>query len=240
MQIAKLWYKNQHKITFISVLLLAYLLSWIPWIKIPFTWIETFFHEFSHGIAGVLTGGRVVQLVLEWTGSGRCYVEGGWVGVVAFAGYSGASISGVLIYLIATGASPKFSHSIAAILAITVLLVMVLWVRDASSLLICLVISSIFWSAMKFAGVLPVNIFLQFIAMSVLLNASEAPLALLRGQQLGDSAVLAKVTGIAEFYWILAWLFIAILGIVFLWYRTFHPQKKRKRRRISLLARVRK
>lgn len=206
---------------FISLSLAALLVLYVPYVGWPFAWMETYFHELSHGIVGIATGGRVLSLKLDWSGSGLCSVAGGRIAWVAFAGYAGACIWGTLIYLIAASASHRASQAIAAGLAILIVLTMILWVRDATSLLICLVLLSLFWIAMRFSEHFSVSLILQFIGLSVLLGASKAPWYLLDEANDGDSATLAMVTQIPEIYWVMIWALIAFACIAYLWRKTF-------------------
>ncbi len=59
-------------------------------------------HEFSHGLAAILTGGEIVRIEVNAQIGGLCYTRGGALFIVASAGYLGSILWGGLILTIAT------------------------------------------------------------------------------------------------------------------------------------------
>ncbi|MGD9163941.1 MAG: M50 family metallopeptidase, partial [Chromatiales bacterium] len=112
---------------FLIELLLALIVKAIPLIHLPLDWFQTFFHELSHGLAALLTGGRIHQIHIAFDTSGSCLTSGGWLPLVLFSGYAGSALWGSLIYL---SISAKHAKTIALSLGLLVLLVGLLWVRD--------------------------------------------------------------------------------------------------------------
>ncbi|MCU7884373.1 MAG: M50 family metallopeptidase, partial [Candidatus Thiodiazotropha sp. (ex Lucinoma annulata)] len=47
------------KFSFILQVVAALVLSAIPILHYPFGWFETLFHELSHGLSAILTGGSI-------------------------------------------------------------------------------------------------------------------------------------------------------------------------------------
>jgi len=60
---------RQRLIVFIVV---AFIIDYKPLLNLPFLWSETFFHEISHGLAALLTGGTIHNIALNFNGSGVC------------------------------------------------------------------------------------------------------------------------------------------------------------------------
>ncbi|MFQ5534642.1 MAG: M50 family metallopeptidase, partial [Sphingomonadales bacterium] len=85
-------------LTFVLLVVGAMLLSVIPIVSLPFSWTATFFHEISHGLMAIATGGSIVKINLYPNGAGLCTSIGGSPFLIAFAGYFGAVLWGVLIY----------------------------------------------------------------------------------------------------------------------------------------------
>jgi len=58
------------------------------------------FHEMSHGLMAVLSGGRVLDIAVTADEGGACETEGGWAPLIVSAGYLGSMIfGGLLLYL---------------------------------------------------------------------------------------------------------------------------------------------
>jgi len=85
-------------------IVLAFIIDYLPIINLPFLWSETFFHEISHGLAALLTGGTIHNITLNFNGSGVCTTSGGTRFLIAFSGYAGSALWGLLIYSIASKA----------------------------------------------------------------------------------------------------------------------------------------
>ncbi|NBV54813.1 MAG: hypothetical protein EBR79_03775, partial [Proteobacteria bacterium] len=82
---------------FLTMLIVAMALSKSP-LGWPLKWAETFYHELSHGLACILTGGRVRRIELNLNGSGVCTTQGGWRLPILLAGYTGAALWGGVLY----------------------------------------------------------------------------------------------------------------------------------------------
>lgn len=72
-----------------------------PWLY-PLRILVTLFHEFGHGLAGILTGGHVERITIDPAGGGVCYTRGGLRWVILPAGYLGSMATGCLILLLAS------------------------------------------------------------------------------------------------------------------------------------------
>lgn len=70
--------------------------SWIQ----PFKIIVVFFHEISHAMGAILTGGTVESIRIFWDESGYTVTKGGNFLVIASAGYLGCTIWGSSMLLV--------------------------------------------------------------------------------------------------------------------------------------------
>ncbi|MGD8908877.1 MAG: M50 family metallopeptidase [Chromatiales bacterium] len=201
---------------FLIELLLALIVKAIPLIHLPLDWFQTFFHELSHGLAALLTGGRIHQIHIAFDTSGSCLTSGGWLPLVLFSGYAGSALWGSLIYL---SISAKHAKTIALSLGLLVLLVGLLWVRDWVTPWILLTIIAILLLAYRYGNRTWVHRFVAFVGLYVLIDALRSPFHLLDGRRMGDDSELAKLTYLPEFFWILVWTMIAIGLIVLLYQR---------------------
>lgn len=190
-------------------LVIALVIMQLPIVSIPFKWLESYFHEISHGFAAIVTGGTIIQIQLFPNGAGLCTTQGGSRFVVSFMGYFGATIWGFLLYRLAQASQQK-AKLIIALIASLLVLSMIFWVRDLLTLIILLIVLALVLSAFKVSSVKYVQLILKVMAMMVLLNSLMSPMYLIDGRALGDGATLAKLTFIPEIVWVVIWFSFAL------------------------------
>ncbi|MFV2056535.1 MAG: M50 family metallopeptidase [Thiohalomonadales bacterium] len=204
----------KHK--FSIFVLAALILSEIPFINWPFGWMETFFHELSHGLAALLSGGSIERIVLRFDGSGISYTRGGWQPLVLFSGYAGAVIWGAIIYL-GANVSGATSRWLAFGILSLLIVVGVLYARDWVTITIMLIIAAVLYTSFRYVVGVIFPHFMEFIGIYIMVSAAKAPLNLFDGRSIGDGAALATSTWVPEFVWALLWFVLAVGMIVFLW-----------------------
>lgn len=180
-------------------------LSW------PLRWAETFYHEVSHGLVAMLTGGKVVKLELHWRGSGACTIEGGSRLFVLLTGYMGASAWGAALFII--GANLNDEGVRLWLLAELALLALVLffWAKNLSTMLILLLIGAVYVLAFLLPEGFGLTYVLQVMGLFVMLNALAAPFDLLDGRHVGDGAALQSLTLVVpEVVWVAWWVVFAL------------------------------
>ena len=123
------------KYRFWLLLLAAIVIHQLPFVSIPFKWLESYFHEISHGLAALLTGGEIVQIQLFPNGAGLCTTRGGMAFLISFMGYAGATFWGLLIYSLAS-VHHKMAQLFSALLVMLIICSVVFWVRDLLTLII--------------------------------------------------------------------------------------------------------
>ena len=110
----------------IAIVAVVYAL-WSTPVVYPLKMLVVFFHELSHGIAAMLTGGEIVRIELDPRQGGLCVTRGGWRFLITSAGYLGSMLWGGAILVAA--ARTNFDRQIMGGLGILLLLAAVLWVR---------------------------------------------------------------------------------------------------------------
>ena len=193
------------------------LLIQLPLISIPFSWIETFFHEISHGLATLITGGSISKIQLLPNGAGFCYSYGGWHLLIAFAGYAGASGFGLLIYQVVSSSNHKIAKLISFSILVLISVCLILWVRDILTAVILAVIALLFVLPLKFASANWLIHLTRLIGMSVILNGLFTAISLIGKHGVGDAANLANLTWIPSQVWVMLWCIIGCLAL----YRAF-------------------
>lgn len=83
----------------------------------PLKLFTTYVHETGHAITTLLTGGRIVEFVVELDGSGHILRRGGWDWLVGPAGYLGAAFFGSWLFF-GINRFPRFVNAVAVILGI--------------------------------------------------------------------------------------------------------------------------
>ena len=204
---------------FVGFVVAAFVFGYIPYIHWPFEWMQTYFHEISHGLVTLIIGGKIVSIELNWDGSGLCTSQGGIRFLTAFAGYAGAVLWGALIYLMGTKLSPKVIDHIASAFIIIMSVTALFWARDVVTLIILAIIVLPFVVILKIKDHPAEKWLLQFTGVFVLLDAVRSPLNLLYlgdDVRMGDAETLQELTWLPAYIWIFIWFGIGIAALVFL------------------------
>lgn len=191
------------KYQFFFLLIVAIIITRLPIISIPFNWLESYFHEISHGFAAIISGGSIIKIELFTNGAGLCTTMGGNRFLISFMGYAGAILWGLAIYKVAF-IHKKSVKIITLALMIILGITIILWVRDLLTLVIVSLLIALFYFKWKLSNKY-IAVLLQLTGMLVLLNAVLSPLHLLDGRHIGDGAALASITGIPEIFWVIVW-----------------------------------
>ncbi|MCL1098633.1 M50 family metallopeptidase [Shewanella gelidii] len=207
------------KSMFFAELFIAFMFTRTPYINVPFNWLETYFHELSHGIATLLTGGSVSHIELFMNGAGLCYSQGGWPVMIGFSGYLGASIWGYLMFNLATW--PAGIRTSFAALGGLVVLTIVFWGRDILTVAILIALAVLFFLPLKLSHSRILTSSLRIAALMVLLNALSSPMVLLGMPGAGDAAMLSQTTWIPAWVWVAAWLLVALVLLFSCWRKVY-------------------
>lgn len=215
-------------LSFLAILATALIVSLIPVIHWPFGWMQTFFHEISHGLSTLFLGGTIKSIDLNINGSGMCTSTGGIKFITAFSGYAGSILWGALIYIMVDNTSSKSADRIALIIIILLITTIILWAEDLITTFILMVMVVPFALILKFKHTKLEKYFMQFTGLYVLLDAIKTPLYLLDGKKTGDGAMMEQLTWIPELAWILIWVSFGLLTLIFLFMRHLQIQVEKK------------
>ena len=205
---ASFWQKYQ----LYFLLVAAIIIRQIPIVSIPLNWLETYFHEISHGIAALLTGGEIIRIQLFPNGSGLCTSRGGINFIISFFGYGGATLWGWLIFKLANShqrTAPVFS----GLMIVLLLASIIFWARDLLTMVILASLAVMFVMTIKMRRLYYLQLLLKFFGLSILLNSLFSPTYLFDGRDLGDGAALASMTMVPELVWVLIWCVLAIAAL---------------------------
>jgi hypothetical protein len=135
------------RLAVLAAVLAALWLLWETPVVYPVRILVTFFHELSHGLAAVLTGGSIERITVEADGSGLCFTRGGWRWAVIPAGYLGSMFWGSLILILAC--RTRWDRYVASVLGWGLVLITFLYVRSLFGFVSGLVIGAVLASAGK-------------------------------------------------------------------------------------------
>lgn len=128
------------------VSLLGFFLAPVRMLMLPLGLLNTHLHELSHALAALATGGTPEYILVNADTSGVTPVAGGFLPVVASAGYLGAAAAGAgIVYAMRTEKGAQWALRITSL---ALALSMVLFVRGD----IVGVISGVFWMIALFAA----------------------------------------------------------------------------------------
>ncbi len=102
---------------------------WSTPVMIPLKILVVFLHEVSHGLAAVLTGGKVESITLSTAQGGLTTTRGGSVFAILSAGYIGSLLIGVVIMVIAL--RTHADRALMAALGVATLLITAVYMREA-------------------------------------------------------------------------------------------------------------
>jgi Peptidase M50B-like len=190
---------------------LVALLLWDTFVVYPFRLFVVFLHEISHGLAAVLTGGRIVSIGLSFDEGGVCLTRGGSTFLVLNAGYLGSLLWGAVFLVL--GTKRRQARSVIAAVGLFTLVVTLLYVRTwfgffyglAASLALVLVAS-------RLKPVVSEVLLATLGAMSCLYAVWDiASDVLLRTAAESDASALARLTGLPALLWGALWIGLSLV-----------------------------
>jgi len=214
------------QVALLVVLLGLIFLLWDTKLVYPVKLLVVFFHESSHGIAAVLTGGTVNRLEISPLEGGACYTSGGNRVLVLSAGYLGSMVWGGIILLLAS--RTRFDRHVSLILGTIVVLIGLAFVRPLVSFGQLFVVAA-------GVGLYAIGTFLpeqvNDVALRVigLTSCMYAPLdiksdVLDRPFEPSDAAMISELTGVPTKTVGFAWIAISVVCTVYFLIIACRPQ----------------
>lgn len=190
-------------------------LCWEQPILYPLKLLVVFFHESSHALATILTGGTVQELVINHQQGGHVISQGGNQFIIISAGYLGSLLWGVLIY-IATVKS-LYDKIIMSILGLSVITITVLLSSSFFSWLFGLLSGGAMLLMARFLPDKYNDFVLRLIGLTSMMYA---PLdiysdTISRSYLESDAYFLAEYTGGTTLFWGSIWILISVMVIFY-------------------------
>lgn len=213
---ARRLYEGADKASLAGLLGLVFviLLLWRTPVVYPMKILVVFFHELSHGLAAIMTGGRIDHIQLVAAEGGLCVTQGGNALVILTAGYLGSLVwGGAILQAAARMTNPR---SLSLAMGVLLGLVTLLYVRPLVSfgfLFGALVAAALCLAGSKLNA--DVNRYaLKAIGLTSLMYAPLDIITdvLFRPQLPSDARRLAEFTFIPTIIWGLLWTAVALFG----------------------------
>jgi peptidase M50B-like protein/type II/III secretion system protein len=191
------------------------LLLWDTFVVYPFRVFVVFLHEISHGIAAVLTGGRILAMGLTFDEGGVCVTDGGSRFWTLNAGYLGSLAWGVLFLLL--GARRGRARHVISLVGAFTLVVTVLYVRTPFGVLYGLVTGAtlLYVASRLSAGVSEVLLAALGVVSCLYAVWDVASDVLVRSEAGSDASALAIITPIPAVLWGAAWVVASFVVLGF-------------------------
>ncbi len=120
---------DSRAVTGLLVITALLVILWDHWLMRPLRLLVVFFHEASHALMAIATGGQVVAITITPNEAGHCLTQGGHVFLITSAGYLGSVVWGALIlWAAAKTTRPRW---ITGVLGVLLIVLAVWWVRPA-------------------------------------------------------------------------------------------------------------
>ncbi|MCX7066742.1 MAG: M50 family metallopeptidase [Methylococcales bacterium] len=203
------------QLSYLIFLLGLIIIGWEYPILYPLKLLVVFFHESSHAIATLLTGGMVKELVINQDQGGHVISQGGNRFIILSAGYIGSLLWGVIIYM--ASVKSHYDKEIMAVLGISILIITLVLSRSIFSWLFGLLSGGAMLLMARYLAEKYNDFALRLIGLTSMMYA---PLdiysdTISRSYLQSDAYLLAEYTGGTTLLWGSIWIIISIVVIFY-------------------------
>ncbi|UYV37964.1 M50 family metallopeptidase [Rhodobacteraceae bacterium D3-12] len=190
-------------------------LLWGTPVLVPLKILVVFFHELSHLITVLLTGGSVESLSLTSNEGGAVMARGGNRFLTLSAGYLGSLLIG--LGLIWAALRSQLDRWVVAGLGVVLLAVAAFYVRDSFALIFCIAGGALLLALARFLPHGPNDFALRLIGLTSIIYV---PLdifsdTLARAHLHSDARMLAEEFGGTTMFWGGLWLMLSLVAVLF-------------------------
>ena len=208
-------FNNIYQIFYLVILLGLIFYFWNHTILYPFKLLVVFFHETSHALATIVTGGKVKDFVVIQQQGGYVLSDGGNRFIILNSGYLGSLLWGLLIYTVAI--KNKFNKVLMIGLGIIIGLITIVFVKNLFAVLFGLVLTAVMILIGKYVPDRINNFILRLIGLTSMVYV---PLdifsdTIYHARSKSDATLLADEFGGPTLLWGGLWLIICIVVLFF-------------------------
>lgn len=200
----------------LAALLAAVAVIYLLWetpVVYPLKILVVFFHELSHGLAAVLTGGSIVRVELVPEQGGLCVTQGGSRFLTLSAGYLGSMVWGAVLFVVAS--KTDADKGLTGFVGILLLTVGLLYVRPflGFGFVFCLITGAAILAVAAYASRVVCDWLMRIVGLTSCLYVIPDIYSdtISRAELRSDARMLAEITGIPTQAWGALWI---IAGLV--------------------------
>ena len=193
-------------------------LLWNTVVAYPLKIFVVFLHEISHGIAAILTGGRIIEIQVVAQQGGHAITAGGSRFWTLSAGYLGSMVWGGVILVLAS--RTRLDRFLSIAIGVVMVVVSVLYLRNRFGFLFGLGFGLGLIAAGRFLPEQVNDWILKTIGLTSCLYAilDIKSDVIDRADLQSDARMLAELTHIPTLVWGGLWILIAVWGTLFVLY----------------------
>lgn len=187
-------------------------LAWDTFLVTPLKILTVFFHEISHGLAAVATGGKITSLTFTANQGGLAHAVGGSSFVMLNAGYLGSLVWGCGLILLS--AYTRRDRAISALLGVALGVITVLYVRNAFGIVFGLGAAAAFLAASTKLSEATNGFLIKLVGVtSALYVIPDVYSDIVLRSCWSDATMLARDTGIPRVVWGVGWMGLSAAGL---------------------------
>lgn len=186
---------------------------WQTPVALPLKLLVVLFHELSHGLAAVLTGGSIESLTITPDQGGLAITRGGSRFWVLTAGYLGSLLIGLALFAAALRSTAD--RLVLGALGAVLLIVAALYIREGFALVFCLGAGGLMLAGARFLPRMGADLVLRVIGLASMIYVPYDIVSdtILRAGLRSDARMLAEEIGGATVLWGGLWLVVS-LGVI--------------------------
>ena len=197
------------------ILFLAFFF-WNSFLIYPIKLFVVLAHEISHGIAAVLTGGKIDSILITNSLGGESRTIEGNKFIIASAGYLGSLLFGVALFI--SGYKEKFRKLFSILLAVIFILFAANFLEGSLSRISAVLFAAIFIVIPIYLPQIVNQYFFKLLGLiSMLYVAIDIKEDILTdAYRPSDAQFIAALTSVSATVWGIMWLLISLITIYFL------------------------
>jgi hypothetical protein len=199
---------------FLFIVLTLIFILWNTPILYPLKLLVVFFHESSHALATIFSGGKVVQLVIVKEEGGYVLSSGGNRFLELNSGYLGSLLWGVIIYLL--GVRTRYDKTIMAILGVLIGLIALWFAGNLFTIVFGLLTGVAMVLCAKYLSQGVNDFILRLIGLTSMVYVPFDIFSdtIYHSFQNSDAQMLAAAYGGSGLFWGITWIVISLVIIL--------------------------